>query len=131
MQETERRGLDPRSGRSPGGGNGNRLQYSCLENPMDRGAWRAPVHGVAQSLTRLSRAPAESDKPSGLSDSAGDLAPSLSTTFPSLLPSLHSLPFFLPPSPYSSIHLPTYISMLLLLLLLLSRISRVQLCATP
>ena len=35
-----------RSGRSPGKGNGNPLQYSCLENPMDRGAWRATVHGV-------------------------------------------------------------------------------------
>ena len=35
-------------GRSPGEGNGNPLQYSCLENPMDRGAWRAIVHGVAR-----------------------------------------------------------------------------------
>ena len=35
--------------RSSGGGNGNPLQYSCLENPMDRGAWRATVHGVAKS----------------------------------------------------------------------------------
>ena len=42
------------SGRSPGGGNGNSLQYSCLENPMDGGAWWATVHGVAQSRTRLS-----------------------------------------------------------------------------
>ena len=42
------------SGRSPGGGNGNPLQYSCLGNPMDRGAWRATVHGVAKSWTRLS-----------------------------------------------------------------------------
>ena len=41
-------------GRSPGEGNGNPLQYSCLENPMDRGAWRATVHGVAKSRTRLS-----------------------------------------------------------------------------
>ena len=37
-------GLIPGSGRSPGGGNGNPLQYSCLENSMDRGAWRATVH---------------------------------------------------------------------------------------
>ena len=44
----------PGSGRSPGGGHGNPLQYSCLENPMDRGAWWAIVHGVAKSLTRLS-----------------------------------------------------------------------------
>ena len=41
------------SGRSPGGGNGSPLQYSCLENPMDRGAWRATVHGVTKSQTRL------------------------------------------------------------------------------
>ena len=39
------------SGRSPGEGNGNRLQYSCLGNPMDRGAWRASIHGVARSQT--------------------------------------------------------------------------------
>ena len=47
-------GSIPGSGRSPGGGNGNLLQYSCLENPMDRGAWRATVHGVLKSQTRLS-----------------------------------------------------------------------------
>ena len=41
----------PGSGRSPGGGHGNPLQYSCMENPMDRGAWRATVHGVAKSQT--------------------------------------------------------------------------------
>ena len=46
-------GLIPGSGRSPGGGNGNSLQYSCLENPMDRGAWRATVHGITKSQTRL------------------------------------------------------------------------------
>ena len=40
-------------GRSPRGGHGNPLQYSCLENPMDRGAWQATVHGVAESQTRL------------------------------------------------------------------------------
>ena len=47
-------GSIPGSGRSPGEGNGNPLQYSCLENPMDRGAWRAIVHGVAKSRTWLS-----------------------------------------------------------------------------
>ena len=48
--------LIPGLGRSPGGGNGNPLQYSCLENPMDRGAWggAATVHGVTKSWTRLS-----------------------------------------------------------------------------
>ena len=44
-------GSIPGSGRSPGGGNGNPLHYSCLENSMDRGAWRAAVSGVAQSRT--------------------------------------------------------------------------------
>ena len=44
-------GLIPGSGRSPGGGHGNPLQYSCLENPMDRGAWQATVYGVAKSQT--------------------------------------------------------------------------------
>ena len=44
-------GLISESGRSPRGGHGNPLQYSCLENPMDRGAWRATVHGVAESDT--------------------------------------------------------------------------------
>ena len=43
-----------RSGRFPRGGHGNPHQYSCLENPMDRGAWRATVHGVTKSWTRLS-----------------------------------------------------------------------------
>ena len=47
-------GSIPGSGRSPGAGNGNPLQYSRLENPMDRGAWAATVHGVAKSQTRLS-----------------------------------------------------------------------------
>ena len=46
--------LIPWSGRSPGVGNGNPLQYSYLENPMDRGAWWATVHGVPKSRTRLS-----------------------------------------------------------------------------
>ena len=41
-------GLIPGSGRSPGEGNGNPLQYSCLENPMDREAWRATVHGATK-----------------------------------------------------------------------------------
>ena len=46
-------GLIPGSGRSPGGGQGNLLQYSCLENPMDRGTWWAMVHKVAKSRTQL------------------------------------------------------------------------------
>ena len=43
----------PGSRRSPGEGNGNPCQYSCLENPMDRGAWQATVHGVTKSWTQL------------------------------------------------------------------------------
>ena len=46
-------GLIPGSGRSSGGGNDNPLQYSCLEDPMDRGPWQAIVHGITQSQTRL------------------------------------------------------------------------------
>ena len=48
-------GSIPQSGRFPGVGNGNPLQHSCLENPLDRGAWWAMVHGVAQSQTGLKR----------------------------------------------------------------------------
>jgi len=47
-------GLIPASGRSPGEGNDKPFQYSCLENPVDRGAWQATIHGVAKSQTRLS-----------------------------------------------------------------------------
>ena len=46
-------GSIPGSGRSPGEGNGNPLQYSCLENPTDRGAWRASTHGVTKSQKQL------------------------------------------------------------------------------
>ena len=52
--DTEDTGSIPRSGRSPGEGNGNPLQYSCLENPMDRGGWWATVHGSQKSPVRLS-----------------------------------------------------------------------------
>ena len=47
-------GLIPGSGRSPGEGNGNPFQYSCLENPVDQGAWWATVRGVVKSRTQLS-----------------------------------------------------------------------------
>ena len=47
-------GSIPESGRSPGEGNSIPLQYSCLENPMDRGTWEAAAHGVAKSWTQLS-----------------------------------------------------------------------------
>ena len=56
-------GSIPKVGRSPGEGNGNPLQYPCLENHMDRGAWRATVHGVTKSWTRMGT---EHSPPSGL-----------------------------------------------------------------
>ena len=46
-------GLIPGLGRSPGGGHGNQLQYSCLESPMNRGDWQATIHRVSKSQTRL------------------------------------------------------------------------------
>ena len=49
-------GSTPGSGRSPRGGNGTSLQYSCLENPVDRGAWWASVHGVTESDTLRTQA---------------------------------------------------------------------------
>ena len=53
--DTDDMGSIPGLRRSSGGGNGNRLQYYCLENPRDGGAWSAAVYGVAQSRTRLKR----------------------------------------------------------------------------
>ena len=58
-------GSIPASGRSPGGGRGDPLQYSCLENLMDRGAWRAAVHRVTQSQTRLKWPSAHACLPEG------------------------------------------------------------------
>ena len=52
--QRRRHQFNPCVGKVPGEGNGNPLQYSCLGNPMDRGVWRATVHGVAKSQTRLS-----------------------------------------------------------------------------
>ena len=49
IRDTKDPGLIPGSGRSPRGGHSNLLQYSCLENPMDRGDWQAVVHRVAES----------------------------------------------------------------------------------
>ena len=57
-------GSSPGSGRSPGGEHGNPLQYSCLENPMDGGAWRATVHGVTRvGQDLVSKPPSLRDKP--------------------------------------------------------------------
>ena len=51
MQETWFLGSIPGLGRSPAGGNGSPLHYSCLDNPMDRGAWQVVVHGITKSWT--------------------------------------------------------------------------------
>ena len=59
-------GVTPGWGRSPGGGHGNPLQYSCLENPMDRGAWRATVQRVTKSRMRLRDCTAAAEKPRSL-----------------------------------------------------------------
>ena len=53
--EAEDTSLIPGSGRSPEAGHGNALQYSCPENPMDRGAWQATVHGVTKSQTQVKK----------------------------------------------------------------------------
>ena len=55
-------GLIPGWGRSPGGGNGYSLHYSCLENSVDRGPWQATVHGVTKSRTRLSDLAAQNNR---------------------------------------------------------------------
>ena len=52
-EDAEDESSTPQLGRSPGGGNGGSLQYSCLGNSMDRGAWQAIVHGVAKSQTQV------------------------------------------------------------------------------
>ena len=59
-------GSIPELGMSPGGGSGNPLQYSCLENPMDRGAWKAIVQKAAKSQTRLSTSLLKKKKKEGL-----------------------------------------------------------------
>ena len=78
-------GSIPGLGRSPGEGNGNPLQYSYLENPMDRGAWRAMVHGVAKNQTQLSDFPLEQKK---------NILPIFRTEAPRSLSSYSYSPFF-------------------------------------
>ena len=65
VRDIRHMGSIPGSGRFPGGEHGNALQYSCLENPMDRGAWWAILHGVEKGQTGLS----DSHTHTGLSDS--------------------------------------------------------------
>ena len=89
-------GLMLGSERSPAEGNGNLLQYFCLENPMDRGALRATVHGIAKSQTRLSmHAPTHSLSVSGretVTNGASSLIP-VYHAFPGHLPQLVPQPF--------------------------------------
>ena len=68
-------GLIPGSERSPREGNSNSLQYSCLENPMDRGAWRATIHGVAKHSTRLNNEHTRGAKESYFLGLTGDTPP--------------------------------------------------------
>ena len=85
----------PRSGRSPGGGNGYPLQYFCLENSMDGGAWQAAVHGVAKGWTQLSTSKCLSS-PSPLLPSPPPCLPSLAPPPPPSLPHLSLFPFSSP-----------------------------------
>ena len=61
--DTKNMGLTPGSGKSLGEGNDNLLQYSCLENPMNRGAWGATVHGAIKSWRRLRDSPGNLHRP--------------------------------------------------------------------
>ena len=72
FRSLRRCGFDPWVGRSPGGEHGNPLQYSCLENPMDRGAWRAIVHRVSKSRTPLKRLSTHTHSCSGCLTSSVD-----------------------------------------------------------
>ena len=112
-------GLIPGSGR--GEGNGNPLQYSCLENPMDRGVWQATVHGVAKSRTRLSNF----------------TSLSLARIFMSFNPLFHLLLFWVSSLPFSkhrlspyTILLPTYFPKYFSSFSLLSAGSSYQILAT-
>ena len=84
-------GLIPGLGRSPGEGNGNPLQYSCLENPMDRGAWQVTVHGVARVRCDLATTPPPPDWQWGV-----DSLEHKSTFIPELPTSSVKLSFFFP-----------------------------------
>ena len=101
----------PRSRRSPGAGNGSPLQYSYLENPMDRGAWQAAVHGVAKSWVRLSTNPFHCKRSSAIGCTVPAFLPDHNVAYMwyteylfFVLVSLH-IPKFGSPSKY---HLPKY-----------------------
>ena len=73
--DTRGEGLIPGSGRSPGGENSNPLQYSCLENPMDKGTWCAAVHGITKSWTQLSTAHTHTHTHTGARAKVNELSP--------------------------------------------------------
>ena len=115
-------GSIPGWGRSPGGGHGNPLQYSCLENPIDRGAWHATVHRIAKSQTQLKRLstdlrprghlPAPSSSSPGCSVAVSSLghqvrSPGTSLTFPSSS-TVAIWPFLLPPTTVSLARPPAW-----------------------
>ena len=76
--EVRDEGSIPGSGRSPGGGHGNSLQYSWLENPRDGGAWRAMVHGVIKSWTKLKQLSTHTSN-AFIPQRAGDLRSSINS----------------------------------------------------
>ena len=75
-------GSIPQSGKSPGGGNGNPLQYSCLGNPMDRGAWWATIHGVTKESDMTERLNTNSQLCPGLGEAASAHGSDLRVVFP-------------------------------------------------
>ena len=131
--ETGDLGSIPGSGRFPAGGHGNPLHYSCLENPMDRGAWQATVHGVAKSemterLTlSLSLTPASGPWHSlAVSSAWGSLHSWLVAFFhlgfisgvlSSKMPLVSTLIRCSPPTPTLSVHLPRFIALRVLITL--------------
>ena len=84
--DTRETGSIPGLGRSHGGGHGDPLQYSCLGNPMDRGAWRATVHGVAKNQIQLKRLRSHTHRTSQMRDTQsefwGETEPQISELFP-------------------------------------------------
>ena len=73
-------GSIPGSGSFPGGGHGSPLQYSCLQNPMDRVAWRATVHGVAKSHTRLKQLSTQAGTGNKVPHAVGQPSPQATAT---------------------------------------------------
>ena len=103
-------GSIPGSGKSPGEGNGNPLQCSCLENPTDRGAWRAAVRRVAKSQTQLQGLGAHARRAAGVCNGPGSLPHMLPTQQLALHPHTAFLPLVSSPSRLPSPLLLTSVS---------------------